>query len=740
MATGQVQVLSKLADGATSEIYQALDASGRQVVLKVLRSNVASDPTMVARFLDEAALCETLEHPNLLRHMGAGQLPDGRLYLVTEYLDGLDLGRQVHEGGPLAPADVVRLAAPLCSAIDYLHGRSIIHRDLKTDNVFLAGGLGAFHPVLLDLGLATFPGRKAHTTSSGAIIPTTAEFAAPEFIEGLPADRGTDIYALGVLLFEALTGHAPFQGSNYEELLLKQLHEPPPPLPPRAAHLTAAIHRCLAKRSQDRFISAGEVAAALAQAQAFGSTQVSRPNPTPGAPIALVEEPTQKSGDVLGPYEILEQIGEGAMGRVYVAKHRSLGRRVAIKVLRHEYAQRSDIVARFFDEAKIVNQINHEHIVEILDFVQDRGYGCVYCVMELLAGRTLTEVLHDGPLPLRRTLNLAWQISSALWAAHQIGVVHRDVKGDNIFVTQRSGLQDFVKVLDFGVAKLVGTLKTDSKVTTQVGTIVGTPSHMAPEQFVGSSDVDHRADIYAFGVLLFTMLAGRLPFDDENVTRLSLLVIRQPAPPVGEFTAGGEPIPHALQALVARCLAKEPQSRPASMLEVFEGIQALLGGEATPEPRRRRGRAAAGAVAAAALLVLGGWLALRPRPSVVEPPHALKAAPAMVTLDLRSTPAGAQVTRVDTGEILGNTPVTRDLPRADRSVPLRFTLKGYQDATRSVRLSSDAQMEASLTPVPAPAPVAAQPQGIARTPKPSSALRPRHRLESADDTVDPFAN
>ncbi len=204
---------------------------------------------------------------------------------------------------------------------------------------------------------------------------------------------------------------------------------------------------------------------------------------------AMRSDQEAQEGQILGNYQLERLLGEGSMGRVFQARHVRLGRQVALKVLRPQHARDVSFVRRFFQEARSVNQINHEHIVEIFDFVEEVERGHVYCVMELLRGQSLAAVMKEEKLTLARVQRIGVQVCAALGAAHKVGVVHRDVKPDNLFVIHRGGQSDFVKVLDFGVAKILTSEGTHG---TLDGTIIGTPTYMAPEQAAGLP-VDHRA-------------------------------------------------------------------------------------------------------------------------------------------------------------------------------------------------------------------------------------------------------
>ena len=210
----------------------------------------------------------------------------------------------------------------------------------------------------------------------------------------------------------------------------------------------------------------------------------------------IISGPTKRLGTTLGSYRLLEIIGEGGMGAVYLAEHVKLGRKVALKMLHEQYAKQPDVVRRFFAEARSVNKIFHEHIVEITDFVENER-GANYYIMEYLKGLPLTDLVErEGALPLSRSVGVVVQVCSALSAVHAAGIVHRDLKPDNIFLIERAGQQDFVKLLDFGIAKLLDTDgQTINLQTTAAGMIMGTPEYMSPEQARGKS-VDYRTDIY----------------------------------------------------------------------------------------------------------------------------------------------------------------------------------------------------------------------------------------------------
>ena len=284
-------------------------------------------------------------------------------------------------------------------------------------------------------------------------------------------------------------------------------------------------------------------------------------------------------GEIVAGYRILSRIGAGGMGEVFVAEHVRIDRRVAIKLLRAEMSSRTDMVARFFAEARATSSIRHPGIVEVLD-CDVLPNGRAYIVMELLEGKSLlARMMHDRTFGSDEglALSLTAEIASALEAAHRKHIVHRDLKPDNIFLVEdpRRPHGFVVKILDFGIAKLLST-EGEGHVgiaRTRTGALLGTPIYMSPEQCRGATAVDWRADIYAMGCILFEMLAGRPPFTYEGFGELISAHITEPPP---SLLALQPRITPAVAAFVARLLEKDPARRPQSMEAAGQEIAALL--------------------------------------------------------------------------------------------------------------------------------------------------------------------
>ena len=271
-----------------------------------------------------------------------------------------------------------------------------------------------------------------------------------------------------------------------------------------------------------------------------------------------------------GRYRLISRLGTGGMSSVYLARHVMIDRLMAIKTLRRDLAQDPVQRDRFIREARAVNRINHTNIVEITDFGETDD-GLVYLVMEYVPGESLLKVMQGGPLPAGRALHIAQQIASALARAHQMGIIHRDLKPENVLLVSRKEDANFVKVLDFGIAKIM-----DAPSLTGSQQIFGTPGYIAPE-YIQSTDIDGRTDLYSLGVILYELTTGALPFDYEYPG--DLLVKHVTEPPIAPSVRLPS-IEPPLETLILRCLEKEPANRfrdAHHFLEELELVRERLG-------------------------------------------------------------------------------------------------------------------------------------------------------------------
>jgi serine/threonine protein kinase len=449
------------------------------------------------------------------------------------------------------------------------------------------------------------------------------------------------------------------------------------------------------------------------------------------------------TGAMVGEYEVTSLLEEGGMGTIYAAVHPVIGKQVAIKVLAALLSQDESMTQRFIQEARAVNQIQHDNIVDIFGFGRLPD-ARLYYVMELLSGQSL-KARRKQPPPLRyeEALSILAQICDALAAAHAQGIIHRDLKPDNIFLVEGKGLRT-VKLLDFGIAKLIRREQVDDRNRTEAGLLMGTPQYMSPEQCL-SKEVDARTDIYSLGVIMFELFTGRVPFLGKTAIEVINGHLHEPPPVPRELLPS---IPTDLNDVVLSCLEKDVDKRPASIAALRERLleisitEALgLGGTlpaaiaaaepslspsshtpasqspATPTavvsapPPARRGLPAglrgAAIVVVLAFAAFGAWMAI----DRLRGDRANVVAPAEASLQVLSEPPGASVILDGRAQAL-LTPYVFKVPAAPR-IQVRLELAGYVPHEETVTFSAG-EKEKALRVVLAP--VAGAPDGGAVSP------------------------
>jgi serine/threonine-protein kinase len=421
------------------------------------------------------------------------------------------------------------------------------------------------------------------------------------------------------------------------------------------------------------------------------------------------------------------------MGRVYLAEHKLIGKRAAVKVLLPRYSADAEVVNRFFNEARASSLLKHPGVVDVYDFGK-LADGSAFIVMEFLEGESLAaRIRRERTLTPQALIAIARQIATAVGAAHAKRIVHRDLKPDNVFLVSDSEMPPLglrVKVLDFGIAKLAGN-PSASAVQTQAAAVFGTPTYMSPEQCRGTGLVDHRSDIYSLGCIMYETATGRAPFVGEGTGDIIAAHLRETPVPPSHYSPS---VPTWLDALIIRALAKKPAGRYQSMAELVTALDACVGqatevgpgvdraaaptlrtsnvapsttlGAASGETwvptsiRRRSVRISA----VAAVIMAGGFgvyfslprgtkttaaptlpVAAAPSPATSLP--SLPVEPAKITLTIESRPAGADVFRVADGVRLGTTPLVKELARTDGDALFVIKLAGYLD--ERVKMATD---------------------------------------------------
>ncbi len=497
------------------------------------------------------------------------------------------------------------------------------------------------------------------------------------------------------------------------------------------------------------------------------------------------------TGSVIdGRYRIGPILGEGGMGIVYRARHVVIDKKLAIKILRSDFARQKEITDRFLQEARAASSIGNPHIVDISDF-GELPDGSTYFVMEYLEGAPLSSLLREhGPLPANRIAKIGCQIADGLSAAHDCGIVHRDLKPDNVFVVARPDEEDFIKILDFGVAKVNAV--PDARMT-RAGALFGTPHYMSPEQAAGTP-VDSRTDVYALGIILYELASGRVPFEAEDMMGiLTQHMYKKPTPL--RSLVDVQDVPPALEAVILKALSKDPGHRYQTMQEVARDLSKFIDGDtpdavtemiarsvsafppsfflprgspiplpATPPQRQSlhrpprwgvyAGVAAVLLTCAVALGVLIHGTPSRAAPQSepppagrsvslpvgsLAPPGPASGSPSAVTGPRRAPPATSPVlfaaqpldAHVFHDDVdLGATPLTLDVPK-DGSLTVEVRRKGYQ--SQEITLDgTDVRVTATL--VPAPATNTSPTSGKATPPRRPKAWERKH-----NEIINPWA-
>ena len=536
-----------LGAGGAGLVFRARrEPDGQVVALKTLRQALSADETFRRRFNHEARAAAEVSHPNLVPILDAGEL-DGRQYLAMALVRGPTLEGRIAGGGPLAPDEVVALAGELGAALDALHGRGIMHRDVKPSNVLFAEDGTA---LLTDFGLAK--GRDYTALTAAGQVFGSLHYVAPELIRGQPATPASDVYALGCVLYEAATGAPPFAAADPVEIGVGHLRrEPPDPQAlgvDWAPALSAALLRALAKDPDRRPPSGADYARGLRTAGTAAPPREPRP--------ARVE---------LAGYQIVRKLGHGAAAAVWEGRHLRLGHRAALKVFETTSATDDEARDSFVLESRLVAAIDHPNIIPIYDCGAEDGV--LYIAMRLVDGGDLDGLIRAAaPLQPERALAIAEQVAAALDAMHARGLVHRDVKPANILIDDLAGS---VFLSDFGTAHRPRRRAAAAGVAPFAGTL----GYAAPEQLDGKA-AGPAADVYALGCVLYECLTARRPFVHDSDVAVLYAHLLDPPPRVADVRPQ---LPRELDAVFARALAKTQHDRFATCGDLIVAAREALG-------------------------------------------------------------------------------------------------------------------------------------------------------------------
>jgi eukaryotic-like serine/threonine-protein kinase len=583
------RVLERLGGGGAGVVYKAEDLKlGRIVALKFLSTYRSGNEADKRRFLREARASSVLDHPNICTVYEIDEAEDERLFIAMSFCEGETLKRKI-ERGALPLLDAVHFGAQIAAGLAAAHAKGIVHRDVKPANVIVSPD---GRVKIVDFGIAKLADQSRLTRDGTAV--GTAGYMAPEQIRGEPFDVRVDIWALGVVLYEMITGRLAFSGHTDQERVRQILaNEPDPIVSLRAGvppELERMVGRALAKNPAERYTRMEEmradlltVAATLGSPLASGTLDPTlRDMPTPSAASFPAGDTMSLAGRTISHYRILEHVGGGGMGVVYKAEDLHLSRTVALKFLPPELARDPEAKARFFQEARTASGLDHPNICTIHE-VGETDDGRLYLAMPHYDGEILRKKIERGALLIDEATDIALQVARGLAKAHRGGIVHRDIKPANLMVTG----DGVVKILDFGLAKLAG-----AAAITRSGSSVGTPAYMSPEQARGD-EVDHRTDLWSLGVVIYEMVAGRRPFRGEHESAVLYALLNEQPKPLRELRPD---VPAELERIVEGLLAKDPADRYPTIDGPLGDLKALRNETMTTTVRTSPGRPVQGGI------------------------------------------------------------------------------------------------------------------------------------------------
>lgn len=558
---GRYEILSPLAEGGMGAVYRARRILlGDEVAIKVILAE-SRGPGPLERFVRESRACAQLRHPNIVSIFDYNADDPERPFLVMELLSGPSLKEELAERGHLDVDELCRIMPPICSALSLAHSRGIVHRDLKPANIVaheFAAGERLYKVV--DFGVANVRHAAEETRLTGfhQFIGTVA-YASPEQLTGGEVDARSDVYSLGAVVFELLTGRLPFEGPDAMEIVSGHLSRAVPlpgslrtGLPP---WVDVAVGRALAKRREDRWPDMG----AFAQALGGGSSSTTTSGPARGL-----------AGGLLGTYEIGEPLGPGRLGStVYRGVHRALGHPVAIRTLRGSTARDEAVRARFLQEARTL-QVAHPSIIQVRDYGQEGDL--VYLVTDFIEGRSLRQVLvESGALPWDRLSTLSDQLLEAAHVLHRRKGLLCGLSPDIIRLTQdEEGERLMISSAGIWQAQdLLGTLQEQT--LRGLGLADAELRYVAPELLTGRA-ADVRSDVFTLGVLIYEMATATLPYD--GVTFPDLLG-KMLAGTVADPRACQPALPEPAAAAILRAVRSAPDARFATAREFASAFKAV---------------------------------------------------------------------------------------------------------------------------------------------------------------------
>jgi serine/threonine protein kinase len=574
---GGYRLETLLSQGTQGAVYLAVGGDGGEVAVEVLSEELAQDDEVWARVVASVKAAAVLDHPGVVKALSSGLCEtgkaSGRAYVATHPSGGRSLDEILEERGPLEAGEAVELLVGILDVLIHAHGHGIVHGDLRPRYLRIAPS-GAVR--VQGFGLAG-----ALTQSDDLLSGSVSErviYAAPEQSRADDADRRADLYSLGVVAFEMLTGKPPFTAPSALALVRMHRQETPPSMTSSHGQLPAGlesvIKQALAKSPDARHQTASELKKALESLSLTTRRKddlTTENHPPLAGAVASDFFDTLIGQTIDGEFKVLDKLGQGGMGAVYRARSELLGNDVALKVIHPDLAGHGSARERFLREARVALEFTHPNAIATRSCRQTPE-GLLYMTLDLSQGRNLRRILDEEErLTIPRALGFVRQVLLALAEAHPKGIVHRDLKPANLLIELDRDGGELVRVCDFGLAKLLDASGKPKQAPLTGGHVVmGTPLYISPEH-AGGRAVDGRTDLYAMGSVLYELVTGETLFDGDPESVLFNQISTQPTPP----RAHNSLISEEVERVIWRSLEKNPADRFQTAEEFMEAIDAL---------------------------------------------------------------------------------------------------------------------------------------------------------------------
>ncbi|MBI4850712.1 MAG: protein kinase [Acidobacteria bacterium] len=569
---GKYRLDSLLGLGGMGRVFSAVHLQLNKTFALKLMSFPAQDSPQLARFRREAEALGKIRHPNVVGVTDFGITSSNVPYIVMEYIEGLSLRTMMERQGRFTEKQTLKIVKQICAGLYAAHLQGIVHRDLKPENIMIEElADGDLIVRVLDFSIAKLLqiGEEDENISDHGELLGTVKYMTPEQFLGNAVDARSDIFGICLVAYEMLAGIVPPATVS----LAQPLRELRPDISPKLSDILYKglsplpenrQHSALELKREFESLESTNIADASTQFTDSLTSRYSLNTQGENTSISLELEVGQK----LSYYQVIRKLGEGGMGEVYLAEDSRLGRKVALKLLPTEIIKDPSRIRRFEQEARTASALNHPNILTIYEIGDADGIH--FIATEFIDGITLKQKIATG-ISLKDSLKVAIQIANALAVAHPAGVVHRDIKPGNIMLRE----DGYAKILDFGLAKFTETEldKTENSigVRTEAGKIMGTPKYMSPEQARGQV-VDARTDIFSFGIVLYQMVTGKLPFDGATNSDIIVSVLEHEPPPISQYLPNISP---ELERIVIKALRKDKEERYQTIKDMLLDLKSL---------------------------------------------------------------------------------------------------------------------------------------------------------------------